>query len=205
MGSRETERARTGNLLGAVALGIGDRLEAEAQLAAGRRGARAAALATLAQWPGYTIEGLRHCLGLSHSATVRLIDGLVEDGLVVRERVGGGPAVRPRLTDAGEAAAREVLAARSQAVQSLTELLSDEDLSRLAPILERLLASMTTDFSAGELICRLCELDDCPQDMCPVELMQRQHRATGRQGDAGQRSGAGVEPTQRRVTPPHRF
>jgi MarR family transcriptional regulator, negative regulator of the multidrug operon emrRAB len=172
-------RARTANLLGAVALGIGDRIEAEAQLAAGRLGARAAALATLAQWPGYTIEGLRHCLGLSHSATVRLIDGLVEDGLVVRERVGGGPAVRPRLTDAGRAAARAVLVARSRALHSLTDSLSDEELSRVAPILERLLESMTRDFYAGELICRLCELDDCPQDICPVELMQRHHRAMG--------------------------
>jgi MarR family transcriptional regulator, negative regulator of the multidrug operon emrRAB len=181
MGSTKTERRRTGNLLGAVALGIGDRLEAQAQLAAGRQGARAAALATLAQWPGYTIEGLRHCLGLSHSATVRLVDGLVEDGLVVRERVGGGPAVRPRLTDAGEAAAHSVLAARNDALHSLTDSLSDEELSRLNPILERLLESMTTDFYAGELICRLCELDDCPQDICPVELMQRHHRATGTQ------------------------
>jgi MarR family transcriptional repressor of emrRAB len=170
-------RARTGNLLGAVALGISDRLEAAAQLAAGRLGARAAALATLAQWPGYTIEGLRHCLGLSHSATVRLIDGLVEDGLVMRERVGGGPAIRPRLTETGEAAAREVLAARSRAIDSLVDQISDQELSRLAPILERLLASMTTDFYAGELICRLCELDDCPQEICPVEVMQRHHRA----------------------------
>lgn len=172
-------RARTGNLLGAVALGISDRLQAEAQLAAGRLGARAAALATLAQWPGYTIEGLRHCLGLSHSATVRLIDGLVGDGLVIREHVGGGPAVRPRLTDAGEAAAQVVLAARSHALHSLVDPLSDEELSRLTPILERLLESMTTDFFAGELICRLCELDNCPQDVCPVELTQRHHRAMG--------------------------
>jgi MarR family transcriptional regulator, negative regulator of the multidrug operon emrRAB len=168
-------RARTRNLLGAVAMGVSDRLEGAAQVAAGRLGARAAALATLAQWPGYTIEGLRHCVGLSHSATVRLIDGLVQDGLVIRERVGGGPAIRPRLTEAGEAAARDVLAARKQALDSLVDPLSDQELSRLAPILERLLESLTIDFRAGELLCRLCELDDCPQQTCPVELTQRQH------------------------------
>lgn len=173
----EGVRTRAENLLGAMAIGVSDRLQRETQATAGRLGARAAALATMAQWPGYTIEELRHCLGLTHSATVRVVDGLVADGLVTRERVGGGPAVRPRLTSAGEAQARGVIAARSKVLRWLVGRFSDDELAQLTPIVERLLETLTTDFNAGELVCRLCELDVCPQDRCPVELRQRHYRA----------------------------
>ena len=166
-------RERAANLLGALAIGLNDHMQEAAEAAAGRSGGRAAALATLAQWPGYTIEELRHCLGLTHSATVRVIDGLVADGLVTRERVGGGPAIRPRLTKTGEAEARRVLAARNEVLFWLVGDVPDADLAQLTPIVEGLLAKLTSDFYAGEFICRLCELDTCPQDRCPVELRQR--------------------------------
>jgi MarR family transcriptional repressor of emrRAB len=167
-------RARAANLLGALAIGLTDRLQRETEAAAGRTGGRAAALATLAQWPGDTIEELSHTLGLTHSATVRVIDGLVADGFATREHLGGGPAVRPRLTEAGEAQARRVLAARGGVLQWLVSDLSDEELTQLAPAVELLLQRLTTDFNAGEVICRLCELGVCPQDRCPVECRQRQ-------------------------------
>jgi MarR family transcriptional regulator, negative regulator of the multidrug operon emrRAB len=170
-------RARSGNLLGALAIGISDRLQRETEAVAGHSGGRAAALATLAQWPPDTIEALRHSLGLTHSATVRVINGLVADGLVTREHLGGGPAVRPRLTDAGEAEARKVLAARNGALEWLFEDISDDELKHFTPVVERLLQKLTPDFNAGELICRLCELDECPQDRCPVELMQRRFKS----------------------------
>ena len=165
-------RTRAGNLLGALAIGISDRLQRETRAAARHPGARAAALATLLQWPTDTIEELRHSLGLTHSATVRVVNGLVADGLVTREHVGGGPAVRPRLTEAGRAQATAVLAARNQALEWLVRDVSDDELERLTPIVERLLERLTSDFNAGELICRLCELDECPQDRCPVEVTQ---------------------------------
>jgi MarR family transcriptional repressor of emrRAB len=167
-------RARVGNLLGALAIGVTDRLQRQTEAAAGRSGGRAAALATLAQWPGDTIEELSQTIGLTHSATVRVIDGLVADGLATREHVGGGPAVRPRLTQAGAAHARRVLATRREVLQWLVSDLSDEELTQVAPVVARLLERLTTDFNAGDLICRLCELDACPQDRCPVECRQRQ-------------------------------
>jgi MarR family transcriptional repressor of emrRAB len=167
-------QARAGNLLGAFAIGVADWVQRETEAVAGRSGGRAAALATLAQWPGDTIEGLRHSLGLSHSATVRVIDGLVADGLAEREHLGGGPAVRPRLTRAGRAQAQRVLAARRQVLRWLLRDLSGEELTQLTATVERLLETLTSDFNAGELVCRLCDLEACPQDDCPVECMQRQ-------------------------------
>jgi MarR family transcriptional repressor of emrRAB len=167
-------RARAGNLLGAFAIGLADRVQRETEAVAGRSGGRAPALATLAQWPGDTIEELRHSLGLSHSATVRVIDGLVADGLAEREHPGGGPAVRPRLTSAGLAQARRILAARRRVLRWLLGDLSGKELKQLTATVERLLERLTPDFNAGELVCRLCDLEACPQDRCPVECMQRQ-------------------------------
>ena len=139
-------------------------------------GAPVAALPPSPRWRSGadTIEELSQTIGLTHSATVRVIDGLVADGLATREHVGGGPAVRPRLTQAGAAHARRVLATRREVLQWLVGDLSDEELTQVAPVVARLLERLTTDFNAGDLICRLCELDACPQDRCPVECRQRQ-------------------------------
>jgi MarR family transcriptional repressor of emrRAB len=168
--------ARAANLLGALAIGVADRLERATEAVAGRSGSRAAALVNLAQWPGDTIEELRHMVGLTHSATVRVVDGLVADGLIQRVHVGGGPAVRPEVTPAGQAEAHKVLAARHDVLDSLVAPLSEAEIATFTEIAERLLRTLTHDFNAGELICRLCELDACPQDRCPVAVRQRYHR-----------------------------
>jgi DNA-binding MarR family transcriptional regulator len=165
-------RARAGNLLGAIAVVLGHRVERAAQAASGRAGGRAAALATLAQWPGGTIEQLRHVLGLSHSATVRVVDGIVVDGLAERRAVGGGPAIRPVLTEAGIACAREVLEARREVIDAALGGLPDDDVAALNRALESLLDAITVDRPTGDWVCRLCELAACPQDRCPVAIRQ---------------------------------
>jgi DNA-binding MarR family transcriptional regulator len=123
----------------------------------------------LAQWPGGTIEELRGVLGLSHSATVRVVDGLATDGLAVRRPLGGGPAVQPVLTDAGLAQAAEVLAARRHVLGDALDGVPEDDLPAFERTLARVLDTLTTDQEAGDWICRLCELAMCPQERCPVE------------------------------------
>lgn len=80
-------QTRAGNLLGAFAIGVADRVQRETKAVAGRSGGRSAALATLAQWPGDTIEELRHSLGLSHSATAAHLLGPMSNPRP-RDRVG---------------------------------------------------------------------------------------------------------------------
>ena len=94
---------RRDNLLGAFVLAIGDRLRRETEEAIGHTGASAAALITVAQFPDRTIEFLRQAIGLSHPATVRVVDRLVDGGLVRRRPAGPGPAVALRATAAGSA------------------------------------------------------------------------------------------------------
>src|SRR3954471_5710461 len=84
----EDEHERRANLLGAFALALADRLRAETEAAVGHSGAAAAALVTIVQFPGRTVEFLRRAVGLSHPAAVRVVDRLVEQRLL-RPRPGG--------------------------------------------------------------------------------------------------------------------
>ena len=74
----------TENLLGAVALGLADAMAREAALCAGDGAAVPAALVSIGAAPGQSIGMLAHTLALSHSATVRVVAGLVRRRLVIR-------------------------------------------------------------------------------------------------------------------------
>src|SRR5919206_3636311 len=110
------EDDRRANLLGAFALVVADRLRAETEAAVGHSGAAAAALVTIVQFPGRTVEFLRRAVGLSHPAAVRVVDRLVEERLVRRRAAGRGPAVALTATAKGRRAARRVLDVRPAVV-----------------------------------------------------------------------------------------
>jgi MarR family transcriptional repressor of emrRAB len=146
---------RAGNLLGASPIGVAYRVQRETEAVAGRSGGRVAAPATLAQWLGDTIEEPRHSLGLSHSATVRVIDGLVTDRLAEQRHPGDGPAVRSRLTRAGQVQARRILAARRRVLRWILSDLSGEEPNQLTATVERLLERLTPT-SMPESMCSAC-------------------------------------------------
>ena len=161
--------ARQSNLLGALAVAVGDRLQA-AVVAEGERGGQApAALAVLAQQSGLGIEGLRHQLGLSQPATVRLVDALVADGLAVRRPGHDRRSVEVRLTRGGRARAEAVLSARRAVLDDALATLTAPERARLERLLEKVLAGFTDDRLEAELLCRLCDLGACPLVTCPVE------------------------------------
>jgi MarR family transcriptional regulator, negative regulator of the multidrug operon emrRAB len=125
---------------------------------------------TLAQWPVESLEELRRALALSHSATVRLVDALVADGLAERHAAGRGPAVTVKLTATGIQAAEGVLAARRARLEPLVAALSADQQTELDNILEKLIASIVETATPADWVCRLCDIAACPQGRCPVEL-----------------------------------
>jgi MarR family transcriptional repressor of emrRAB len=163
--------ARVGNLLGAHALEVGDRLRVAAEAAAGQGGSAPAAVVALANFAdGETVDALARVLGISHSGAVRLVDRLAADGFVRRER-GAEDArqVRLRITAAGRAAAARILAAREAALDDELAPLSAGERRQLAGLLEKLLAGATPDSAASRTICRLCDPCACGHpDRCPV-------------------------------------
>src|SRR5918999_5994664 len=84
------EAGREGNLLGAVSLAVSDRVRAACERGASQGGSAPAALVSLAGYlDGSPIDAVRGPLGLTHSATVRLVDRLVAAG-AGRGRGGAG-------------------------------------------------------------------------------------------------------------------
>ena len=170
------DRERQENLLGAYALAVADRLRATTEREVGHAGSSAAALVTVAHFPGRTVEFLRQAIGLSHPATVRVVDGLVEQGLVRRRLAGRGPAVALTVTAAGRRRARRILAARREVLAAALPPLSAREAEALTAVLERALAHL-----AGvprTTVCRLCDLGGCRHLDCPVVRRQVELGAT---------------------------
>ena len=179
--AEEAAPARLANLLGAWALAASDRMTAAAATAAGRGGQAPAALVALHQFAGGgTIEELRGVLGLTHSAAVRLIDGLVADGHVTREPGRrDARSVALRLTPSGRATARRILRARGEAVRSMLGGLDEVERRSLTTLAERLAGDVTAlrlderrrgELPAGGWLCRLCDFEACGrrEGRCPA-------------------------------------
>jgi MarR family transcriptional repressor of emrRAB len=160
---------RLANLLGATALLLGDGVLDRATRSAGRAGATGAALAVLAQEPGLSIEQLRQPLALSQSATVRLVDSLVADGLARRSPGPDGRTVAVHLTRTGRSRARSVLVGRAELLDTALADLSPTERDALTGLLEKVLSGLTTGRTHADRICRLCDYSTCPQQDCPVE------------------------------------
>jgi DNA-binding MarR family transcriptional regulator len=173
---------RVANLLGATALLLGDGVLDRASRSAGRAGATGAALTVLAQEPGLSIEQLRLPLGLSQSATVRLVDSLVADGLARRSPGPDRRTISVHLTRAGRSRARSVLVGRADLLDEALADLSPAERDALTGLLEKVLAGLTTGRTHADRICRLCDYSTCPQQDCPVELAASAVATTGRPG-----------------------
>ena len=156
-------------MLGALALGITD-LVTDAVEEGAKHGAMApAALATIGSSPGESIDLLSRTLKLSHSGTVRLIDRLEADGMVERKPGKEGRTVALFLTRAGKRAHAQVLERRRRAIEGVLAVLSPSERAELTRLVEKVLTGMTTGRGSAEFICRLCEIDSCPEHRCPVD------------------------------------
>ena len=85
-GPERRENGHTANILGALAVLIQDRVEGMWQSALDLSPMAAAALVQIDNEPGSSIELVAGRIGLTHSATVRVIDKLAERGLVEKDR-----------------------------------------------------------------------------------------------------------------------
>jgi MarR family transcriptional repressor of emrRAB len=169
--SHADDLSRTANLLGSLSLAVDDRLRAATEAAAGHAGSGPAALAALSTYlEGEPIDALGRSLGLTHSATVRLVDRLEESGLVERGSGVDGRSVSVVMTAAGRRAGREILVARHRALGEVLESLSPSERRTLAGVCEKLLGGITASRADARRICRLCDPDACGhhQGHCPV-------------------------------------
>jgi DNA-binding MarR family transcriptional regulator len=173
--SRELDR--TGNLLGALALALSDRMADAAGGTAGQSVSAAIALSALHQFlDDPPVDRLRQVLGLTPSGTVRLVDRLQEAGHVTRQPGVDGRSVSLRLTASGRRAARRVAAARAEVLDGALAGLDAEERDALDRALSRMLVGLMRGPGAVRWMCRFCDMTACGHTTggCPVANAARE-------------------------------
>ncbi len=159
---------RAANMLGALAGQVNSLLTRRLRHHPNQTDSSAAALNALAFFEGCSNLRLSQALRLSHTATVRLVDKLEQEGLVESQTGQDRRSVALFLTEPGRARAREILTDRCQALDGILSLLTAEEQQTLSGLLEKLLRNQVKAAEDDEYICRLCDSTVCPADICPV-------------------------------------
>ncbi|MDN2578442.1 MarR family winged helix-turn-helix transcriptional regulator [Aquibium sp. ELW1220] len=166
----DEDEARLLNVFGAMSLACVDKMEKALASHGGRSPSATAALIRIGTGPGLSIEQLRRMLALSHSATVRLVDQLVAQGLVLRAGAAGRDkrARALALTDEGEAAVRQSLAARRAVLARATEGLTNEERRLLSALVDKILPALVDAGDDSDVVCRICDEGVCVPARCPI-------------------------------------
>jgi MarR family transcriptional repressor of emrRAB len=161
---------RLANLLGVTALAAADRLRAAIGAELARTGSAPAVLVHLQAYPGESVVRLQAVLGISQPATVRVVGALVADDLVERHPGRNRRTLALYLTEAGEAAARAVLAERAIALEAMVATLDPADRERLEGLLERIVTRLADDRPTALHVCRMCDRGACRRAPgCPLD------------------------------------
>ena len=161
-------KLRTANLLGALAGEIADRLERHGKLHPSETSSAAAALNVIGFYEGCSNGTLAQALGLSHTATVRIVDKLEAAGLVASETAADKRSVALSLTRRGRDRAQAIVHRRCVLLGDIVGALTPEQRDQLDALAETLLGSMVQAARDADHICRLCDGTECPPGECPV-------------------------------------
>jgi DNA-binding MarR family transcriptional regulator len=164
--------SRAGNLIGAFALALVDRMSDAIAGQGSPTGSAAAALLLVHHGHVRRVDDLRAPLALSQAGVVRLVDRLVTAGLV--QRVAGDAADRRQValavTAKGGRRAAELLQAREQAIAGLLGGLTPEQIADVGRSCERALAVIAAEHAAPARLCRYCDETACDLNRCPVAI-----------------------------------
>ncbi len=161
---------RDANLLGALAFALSDDMQAAVRRQTGLSPTACAVLATLGPYPGQTVGEVAQVMGVTHSVAVRVVDSLVQRGLVTRATGADRRQVKLQLTEEGTAIRDEIMAARNTVLNAALDVLSAEDRERLEVMVSAMLVTLTSGRAKADHLCRLCDEFVCTRDTCPVEL-----------------------------------
>ena len=169
-------KAKSANLLGALALAASDRARETITHATGCSETAAATLSALDQFlERPSVDYVSKVVGLSQSGAVRLIDRLERDGLVARGVGEDGRVTAISLTAAGRKLARRIESSRLESLDAVLAPLTEAELGSFAKLTGKLLVGMMRKPGATRWMCRLCELSACerPLGNCPIEREAR--------------------------------
>ena len=158
------------NWLGTLAVLIQDRVEARWQAELDLSPMSAAALVQVEQESGCAIDLVATRIGLSHSATVRLIDKLVERDLVSKDRARDDQRAQSlKLTKAGRKLAAQLHQIRNRVTDHLLGLVSPAEGQALGKAVATILHRAVTTKREGDMVCRVCDEGRCRPEICPIQ------------------------------------
>lgn len=158
------------NIVCAFGLAVSDQL-AVATARCLPRDEPAKAIAFIGREAGMTIRALSAHMQLSHAATLRMIDRLSDDGLVIRATSQTDRrAVDLSLTNTGLETYQQLLGARVATAGFFIAGLKSSEQEQLKKLLRKALIGMVTSPDAAVQCCRFCDVAAC--DECPVKATQ---------------------------------
>jgi len=162
------------NVVGAVAVALGDRLRVATEEASGLAGVLPAALVSLHEFAGgRPIEVLAGALRVTHSRAVRVVDQM-ESASLARRRAAPDDrrAVLVELTPAGRRVAGRVMRARAAVIEDALDGLSAAERELLAGLSAHLLSRLAHSRRDARQICRMCDVQACGhhEGRCPVTI-----------------------------------
>jgi MarR family transcriptional repressor of emrRAB len=165
-GSADASPRGTGDVLLAVTHLLWQRLHEHTRVPAD-----AAALNLALHQPGLSISHLAAQLGLSHSATVRLVDRLTAQGLL-RRRAGTGRVVHIHLTAAGRRVATTHVERTRRLVNDALDPLGPDSATVLTGLLTHVARSLALDQADADRACRRCDQTRCAAEGCPLDPLE---------------------------------
>jgi DNA-binding MarR family transcriptional regulator len=167
----DSETRHTANILGALSLLIQDRVERAWQSTLDLSPMAAAALVQIDNEPGSSIELIASRIGLTHSATVRVIEKLAARGLVEKDRAPKDARAQSlKLTKAGRRVAQQLHAARNQVTDQLLSGLDAAQRKGLEEAVSAILHRCVEPGREADVTCRVCDDRRCTPDICPIRV-----------------------------------
>jgi MarR family transcriptional repressor of emrRAB len=168
----ERGSAHTANILGALAVLIQDRVEGAWQSSLDLSPMAAAALVQIEGEPGCSIELVAGRIGLTHSATVRVVDKLAERGLVEKDRARKDARAQSlTLSKAGKRLAQQLHEARNQVTDDLLSGLAPAQRTALETAIRTILHRCVEPGREADVTCRVCDDRRCSPEICPIRVV----------------------------------
>jgi MarR family transcriptional regulator, negative regulator of the multidrug operon emrRAB len=177
---RKPREARLTNLVGAMATGLTDRVNAAIVEAAQLDGTAPAALVALLDFsPNGSVHVLSQIVGLTHSGGVRLVNRLASAGLVQRGPGADARSITVGLTRRGKTVAQHIRRKRDAEITDAMAGLTNQHREALLDACEIVVANLARqrldqravgEPPVGGALCRLCDFDACGRrtGQCPA-------------------------------------
>lgn len=158
---------QTLNLLGALAVGLCD-VQVSKMCDEDLDAAQVGALLAVHFGPQSSVGDVAVVLDLTHSGAVRVIERLVSNGLVRRQRGPDRRRAALLCTPAGEQRACQAIADRQRSLDHVLSGLTTDEISHLHEISRKILEALPANEKQGWHICRYCSQAQCAKSGCPM-------------------------------------